>query len=128
VTERNYPAERIERYVTALNEADTYAQLERRDDRERFARAVMAVADDETDPVYRSGYATGRSHAGAEGWQLDEFAPVFTTSDDSDRPVSELRHRPCGGLVQGVGPHTLIDLMALASQHKCKPATRKDEA
>ncbi|MFF1282198.1 hypothetical protein [Streptomyces sp. NPDC058299] len=64
MTARNYPAERIERYVTALREADTYAQLQQRDDRERFARAVMAVADAETDPVYRSGYDTGRMHAG----------------------------------------------------------------
>jgi hypothetical protein len=37
--------------------------VERRGDRERFARAVMAVADAETDPVYKSGYDTGRQHA-----------------------------------------------------------------
>lgn len=61
---RNYPPERIDRYVNALNEADTYAQLPRRDDRVRFALAVMAVADSETDPVYKSGYDTGRMHAG----------------------------------------------------------------
>ena len=64
MSDRAYPPERIERYVTALNQADTYAQLERRDDRERFARAVMTVADAETDPVYKSGYDTGRAHAG----------------------------------------------------------------
>ncbi|MEV2249361.1 hypothetical protein AB0I94_02190 [Streptomyces sp. NPDC050147] len=65
VNTRDYPADRIERYVTALNDADTYAQLERRDDRVRFARAVMAVADAETDPVYKSGYDTGVMHAHA---------------------------------------------------------------
>ncbi|MFI2761335.1 hypothetical protein ACH5A3_21075 [Streptomyces echinatus] len=62
----DYPAERIARYTTALREADTHAQLERQDDRERFALAVMAVADAETDPVYRSGYQTGRMHGGTE--------------------------------------------------------------
>ncbi|WP_435601308.1 hypothetical protein [Streptomyces sp. C10-9-1] len=40
-------AARRDRYIAALRTADTYAQLERRDDRERFADAVMAVADDE---------------------------------------------------------------------------------
>ncbi|WP_318202909.1 hypothetical protein [Streptomyces sp. SCL15-4] len=65
MTARDYPAERIERYVSALNDADTYAQISTPADRERFARAVMAVADAETDPVYRSGYDTGRLHAGA---------------------------------------------------------------
>jgi hypothetical protein len=62
---RNYPPERIERYVTALNDADAYAQLSTPADRERLARAVMAVADAETDPVYKSGYDTGVMHAGA---------------------------------------------------------------
>jgi hypothetical protein len=120
MTERAYPAERIERYVRALNDADTYAQLSTRADRERLARAVMAVADDETDPVYRSGYTTGRIHAGAGGWALNEYTPVVSLSDGTDRPVTELRHGACGGLVQGVGPHTLIDLMALAAQHECQ--------
>lgn len=63
MTERAYPAERIERYVKALNDADTYAQLSTRADRERLARAVMAVADAETDPVYKSGYDTGVMHS-----------------------------------------------------------------
>ncbi|WP_432124034.1 hypothetical protein [Streptomyces sp. C10-9-1] len=39
--------ERRARYAAALRTADTYAQLERRDDRRRFADAVMAVADTE---------------------------------------------------------------------------------
>lgn len=58
------PAERIARYIEALRGADTYAQLTDPRDLERFARAVMAVADDETDPVYRSGYDTGFMHGG----------------------------------------------------------------
>ncbi|HEY8985697.1 MAG TPA: hypothetical protein VIU15_39765 [Streptomyces sp.] len=120
-----YPAERIERYVAALRGAGSYAQLTDRSDFVRFAEAVIAVADAETDPVYRDGYATGRTQAGPDGWSLAEFTPVFTTSDGTDRAISELRHRSCGGLVQGVGPHSLIDLMALAARHECQP-TRKD--
>jgi len=65
MTDRDYPAERIKRYVTALNNADTYAQLSTPADRERLARAVMAVADAETDRVYKSGYDTGVMHSGA---------------------------------------------------------------
>lgn len=128
MNDRAYPAERIARYMAALNGADTYAQISTRSDRERFARAVMAVADAETDPVYASGYTTGRSHAGADGWVLRNFLPVFTTSDGSDCPATELRCTACRGLVQGVGPHTLIDLMALASKHECMPNTKGDDA
>lgn len=58
------PDERLERYIAALRNADKYAQIERRDDLVRFAEAVIAVANDETDPVYRSGYTTGYMHAG----------------------------------------------------------------
>jgi DNA-binding transcriptional ArsR family regulator len=57
------PEERLERYITALRDADTYAQLSDRRDLVRLAEAVIAVANDETDPVYRSGYNTGRMHA-----------------------------------------------------------------
>jgi DNA-binding transcriptional ArsR family regulator len=57
------PEERLERYITALRDADTYAQLTDRRDLVRLAEAVIAVANDETDPVYRSGYNTGRMHA-----------------------------------------------------------------
>lgn len=121
------PDDRITRYVNAFRSADVYALVERRADLVRFAEAAIAVADTETDPVYASGYATGRTHAGADGWILRTFLPVFTTSDGSDCPVTELRCTTCRGLVQGVGPHTLIDLMALAAKHECKPATtRKD--
>ncbi|MFJ4624290.1 hypothetical protein [Streptomyces sp. NPDC088812] len=120
MTNRAYPAERVARYIEALQGADDYAQLTDRRDVERLARAVMAVADDETDPVYRSGYRTGRIHAGSGGWVLNEFTPVVSLSDGTDRTVTELRHQPCGQLVQGVGPHNLIDLMALAAQHECQ--------
>ncbi|MFF4752683.1 hypothetical protein ACWD5R_11295 [Streptomyces sp. NPDC002514] len=119
---------RLEHYVTALRSADPYALVECRDDLERLARAVMAVADEETDPVYRSGYATGRMHAAPEGWVLGQFTPVFTTSDGTDRAATELRCSACGGLDQGVGPHSLVDLMALASRHQCQPNSRKDGA
>lgn len=58
------PEERLERYITALRDADIYALIPRREDLVRFAEAVIAVANDETDPVYRSGYTTGYMHAG----------------------------------------------------------------
>lgn len=64
MTERTYPAERIARYVEALRGADTYAQLTDPRDLDRLARAAIAVADHETDPVYRSGYDTGFMHGG----------------------------------------------------------------
>jgi hypothetical protein len=56
---------------------------------------------------------------------LRDFAPVWTRSDGSDVPAAELRNKVCGCLVQGVGPHTLLDLMALANQHNCQN-NRKD--
>jgi hypothetical protein len=77
------------------------------------------------DEAYREGYATGRSHSGADGWVLDQFSAVFTTSDGGDRAVGEVRCNACRALMQGVGPQTLIDLMALAARHECK-TPRKD--
>lgn len=59
------PEERLERYITALRSADKYALIHEREDFVRFAEAVIAVANDETDPVYKSGYDTGVMHAGA---------------------------------------------------------------
>lgn len=56
------PPERLERYITALRSADTYAQLGDRRDLVRFAEAVIAVANDETDPVYRDDYTAGYMH------------------------------------------------------------------
>ncbi|WP_406417937.1 hypothetical protein [Streptomyces sp. NBC_01614] len=57
--------------------------------------------------------------------RLRDFTPVFTTSDGSDVPATELRCVLCQGLVQGVGPHTLLDLTALADRHDCQNI-RKD--
>jgi hypothetical protein len=122
MSDRAYPDERLERYMAALNDADTYAQLGRRDDRERFARAVMAVADTETDPVYRSGYATGRTHAGADGFVLDGFEAVISTSNGSYGTADEYRCRACGAIgAQGVDAKSLLDLIAMAARHECLP-------
>lgn len=52
---------------------------------------------------------------------LRDFAPVWTRSDGSDVPATELRNKVCGCLVQGVPPKTLLDLNALANQHNCQP-------
>lgn len=46
--------ERRERYMAALLEADPYALVQLRDDRARFADAVMAVADAEIPAVLRA--------------------------------------------------------------------------
>ncbi|NUR65979.1 MAG: hypothetical protein HOQ47_09470 [Streptomyces sp.] len=94
MTARDYPAERIERYMAALAEADVYALVERRDDRERFARAVMAVADAETDPVYKSGYDTGRMHEGTktlrEAARLLRDGNTNWTDDTAAQTVDEV--------------------------------------
>jgi hypothetical protein len=45
---------RRERYMAALLDADVYARLERRDDRARFADAVMAIADAEIAAALRT--------------------------------------------------------------------------
>lgn len=118
------PAERLERYITALRDADTYAELGDRRDLVRFAEAVIAVANDETDPVYRSGYAVGRDHAGAKGWLFDSFEAVaFTNYGPSDSlPANEYRCRNCGAIGgQGMDPKSLLDLMAMAARHECLP-------
>lgn len=92
---------------------------------EKSSPAGADATPAEADRAYCDGYAAGRMHAGPDGVILSDFAPVFTTSSGTDCPISELRHRSCGGLLQGVGPHTLVDLMALAARHECQP-TRKD--
>jgi hypothetical protein len=56
--------------------------------------------------------------------RLRDFTPLWTRSDGSDVPATELRCILCGGLVQGVGPHTLLDLTALAAQHHCQGGPR----
>lgn len=69
------PAPRLERYMAALREADTQAQLTDPRDLERFASAMVAMADTELDPVYRSGYQTGRMHAGGGAATLTPCEP-----------------------------------------------------
>ena len=59
------PEERLERYITALRAADQNTQLTPAD-LVRFAEAAIAVANNETDPVYRDGYTTGYMHAGGD--------------------------------------------------------------
>ncbi|GAQ52120.1 hypothetical protein [Streptomyces acidiscabies] len=93
-------------------------------EREKSSPVGADATSTEADRAYRDGYAIGRMHAGAAGWVLAEFTPVFTTSSGDDRPATELRHKPCGGLIQGIGPHSLVDLMALASQHECQITNR----
>lgn len=56
----------------------------------------------------------------ARDGRLRDFSVVWTASDGSDVPATELRDVLCGGLVQGVGPHTLLDLNALAASHDCQ--------
>ncbi|HEY9353727.1 MAG TPA: hypothetical protein VIP28_10765 [Nocardioides sp.] len=58
--------------------------------------------------------------ADAPTGRLRDFTVVWTASDGSDIPATELRCVLCGHLVQGVGPHTLLDLTALADSHHCQ--------
>ena len=58
--------------------------------------------------------------------RLRDFTPVWTRSDGSDVPATELRCILCGHLVQAVGVKTLLDINALASSHNCQ--TRKADA
>ncbi|MGW0495085.1 hypothetical protein ACWD0Z_06480 [Streptomyces sp. NPDC003007] len=116
---RDYPAERIERYVNALNDADTYAQLSKRTDRERLARAVMAVADAETDPVYKSGYDTGRMHAGGDRARVlreaaDEAESAVALFEDSDEGAA------AAGAMEGLAIR--FRRMAREAEGKSSPA------
>lgn len=75
-----------------------------------------------TDLVYRDAYAAGRMHAGAEGFALDRFEAVISTSCGSYGTAEEYRCRTCGAIgAQGDGSKSLLDLMAMASRHKCLP-------
>ena len=78
----------------------------------------------ELDPTTAAVDLLAQHDANTTG-RLRDFAPVWTASDGSDIPASELRCILCGGLVQGVGPHTLLDLNALATSHDCQN-NRKD--
>jgi hypothetical protein len=82
-----------------------------------------------TDLVYRNAYATGRMHAGADGFILDTFEAVISTSDGSYGAAEEYRCRTCGAIgAQGEGPKTLLDLMAMASRHECLPRVEGGDA
>jgi hypothetical protein len=70
------PEQRLERYITALRDADQDAELTPAD-LIRFAEAAIAVANDETDPVYRSGYTTGYMHAGGAATDTNRRARLF---------------------------------------------------
>lgn len=115
---------RIERYTSALRDADPYALVERRDDLARFANAAMVAADNELDQVYRDAYGTGREHAGAPGWLLNNFEAVTSTSGGSYGVAEEYRCRTCGAIgAQGTDDRrTLLDLVSMASRHKCLPS------
>lgn len=63
--------------------------------------------------------------AEAANGRLRDFTVVWTRSDGSDVPATELRCVLCDGLVQGVGPHTLLDLNTLAAQHNCQKGAAK---
>lgn len=77
-------------------------------------KAESVSADD----AVRDAYAAGRESAGADGWKLTGFRPVWTHSDGSDRPVSELRCQ-CGGLLQLPPGVSLLDQVVAATDHEC---------
>lgn len=83
----------------------------------------VAARGVDADRLYRDAYATGRDDAGALGWRLNAFTPVFTRSDGTDKPVSELRCT-CGTLLQHVGEASLLDLAAMAARHDCQDGAR----
>jgi hypothetical protein len=87
--------DRRERYAAALREADTYAQLGNRQDLDRFVTAAITMADTELDPVYRSGYRTGRMHAGGQPTQTAEACANcrWTFNPDDTRFNGHARHR-----------------------------------
>lgn len=118
-----YSEGRIKRYTSALRAVDTHAQLDRWDDLTRFANAAMVAADEELNPVYRDAYGTGREHAGAAGWLLEQFEAVISTSNGDFGVAEEYRCRTCGAIgAQGTGPRSLLDLISMASRHECLPS------
>ena len=78
----------------------------------------------ELDPTATAVDLLARHDANTTG-RLRDFTVVWMASDGSDIPATELRCVLCDGLVQGVGPHTLLDLNALAASHDCQN-NRKD--
>jgi hypothetical protein len=77
--------------------------------------------DARLDALVKEAFAAGRASAGADGFKLDDFRAVWTRSDGSDKPVSELRCT-CGSLLQRVGPASLLDLLITATLHTCPPS------
>ena len=70
------------------------------------------------DALVKEAFAAGRESAGADGFRLTDFRPVFSRSDGSDRPVNELRC-VCGEIVPKPGDASLLDLLIVATRHEC---------
>jgi hypothetical protein len=90
--------DRRERYMAALLEADPYALVERRDDRTRFADAVMAVADAEFPTVLRLAADVAESlrqfepATGArKSAQVSENVGILRVADELRRMADELQ-------------------------------------
>ncbi|MEW2420493.1 hypothetical protein AB0911_08105 [Streptomyces nigra] len=83
----------------------------RRDD-EPARRAVDCLAAYDTNVL---GQYMGR---------LRDFTPVWTTSDGSRIPATELACVLCDQPVQAVGVKTLLDINALATSHNCQGGPR----
>jgi hypothetical protein len=84
--------DRRERYMAALLDADPYALIERRDDRARFADAVMAVADAEVPIVLRMAADVIANHPGPHHDDLQPDAPGFWwDTRDRDAAAALLR-------------------------------------
>ncbi|MFG2269085.1 hypothetical protein ACGFNY_04845 [Streptomyces chartreusis] len=58
--------------------------------------------------------------AEAANGRLRDFTSVWTTSDGTRIPATELACVLCDGLVQGVPPKHLLDLTELADSHDCQ--------
>lgn len=82
--------------------------------------ALKAHFRRETDPNAKAVDCLADYEATTIG-RLRDYRVVWTRSDGSDIPATELRCVVCDGLVQGVGPKTPLDLNAMAASHECKP-------
>lgn len=81
---------------------------------------LLNERSDVRDRMCRDAFAAGMEAASHTG-RLRDFTPVWTRSDGSDVPATELRCVLCDGLLQGVGPKHLLDLNTMAAGHECKP-------
>lgn len=85
-------------------------------------RSLFHGAPVDVDRVYRDAYATGREHAGARAFVLDNFEAVVSTSNGSYGVADEYRCRKCGAIgAQGDDAKSILDLAAMASRHECLP-------